>query len=332
MANTNSIVNTNRTAFFLKPADTLPVPPDGFVEAAEPTIVSPEFTSIEYKRIGGNLNSKETIVDACAAKATFDLKHTMRTSNIAGDALNTPPDYGLLLQAAGFIEKVDSTVPGEEFVTYENGVDSMPNNSAVSYMDGNKFEFTDSLGCGITVELQTGAMALMTANFSGYLDSPTPVAEPNPTVTLSSEAPLIVSCADIFTFDGDCLPLEKVTITTNPEYQDIYTMGGTACGMRSNFVSDYALQIEAEFFVDSTTFGREPSNIESGAMKAIEIKLGLDGNSAPINGKSLYINADLAKTVVYSDTVDREYLKRTVTYRLMDGSTPALMFKTGFLA
>ena len=327
-----ALINTTKTAFFINAASgDLPVPPAGFVEASEPTLFAPEFESIEYRRITGKLNTKETIIDTCAAAAAFEMINTMRSSNVAADALATPPEYGLLLKSAGFEEIIDTTTPGQETVTYVNGTDSMPKSSVLLYLDGNKFEFTDSLVCGIGMEFERGNIAKMTASYNGYVDSPIPVDEDNPAVTPSSEPPLIVSCADIFTVGGDCIPLTKVSISMNPEVQNIYTIGGT-CGIKQAEISDYALEIVAEFYVDSDTFDREPTDITDGTFKAIEIKLGLDSNSDTVNGKSVVLTADLSKTILYEDSEDKNYVKRTVTYRLMDGATSALSIKHGYFS
>ncbi len=326
-----SLTNTKKTAFFLSIGATPPTPPTGFVESTEPVVIVPEFTQIDISRISGQMNTKTAAVDTCRTKTAFDVKHIMRTSDKSGIALSTPPEYGLLLQSAGFIEVVDTTTPGEETVTYHNGIDEMPVSSAVSYMDGQKFTLTDALSSGTTIDLKVGEVATVTNNFSGYMDSPTPVADPNPVVTLSEEVPLIVSCADIVTYDGTCLPLENVTIKLNEEMQDIYTLGG-ACGIKKNVITDYALELAADFFVEDTTFGREALNIASGDMKEIIVKVGLDGTSTEVNGKSVVYTAELAKTITYSDTIDRDLLKRTVTYRLMDGTSPALTIKQGFYA
>jgi len=314
---------------FLSTTGTLPVAPTGFVETTEPVVIVPEFKTIDNNRISGQLNTKTQVTDTCMTKTSFDVIHTMRTSNVLQDALDTPPGYGLLLQVAGFDEIVDAVTPGEESVTYVNNVDAINNFSAVSFMDDQKFTMTNSLASGLSIDMKVGEIAKITNNVQGFLDSATPTEELNPVITLSSEKALVVSCADIMTFDGACLPLENVSIKMNEDIQELYTMGG-ACGLKTNFVSDYALELTADFYVDSTTFGREASNIETGNMKEIIVKIGLDETSTEINGKSVVLTMELAKTTVYTDSIDKDLLKRSVTFRLMDGANPALSIKTGF--
>jgi len=255
----------------------------------------------------------------------------MRTNDIDQLALDTVPEYGLLLRVAGFDEVIDTTTPSEETVTYTNNIDKIENFSASVYLDGFRYDMTDSLACGTTIDLVVGEPAKITNNVQGYIDSATPQADPNPAVTLTDERALVVSCADLVTFDGTCLPLTNVSIKMNEEFQEVYTLGG-ACGLKSNFVSDYALTIDFDFFVDSATIGREALNIETGAFKEIVVKIGLDSASAEVNGKSVVMTMPFTKTTTYTDSVDKDLLKRSVTARLMDNGTKALAIKTGFFA
>ncbi len=326
------LLNTKRTALFLAPGAIVPTPPTGFLETSEPVIIVPEFTSIDINRITGQLNSKTQVTDVCRTKTAFTVPHVMRASDTAAIALNTPPEYGLLLKCAGFIETIDTVTGGQETVTYTNGTDAIGQVSALGYLDGQKFTFTESLSCGVDFNLTVGEPAMLTGALEGYMDSAVPVAEANPTVALTAEPALIVSCADIVTYDGACLPLESVSINMNPEFRDIYTLGG-ACGIKSNFVADYALEIVAVFYVDSDVYGREASAIESGLFKEIVIKLGLDETSTEVNGKSVVFTAPLAKATIYTDDENNDLLQRTVTYRIMDGATvAALSIKNGFFA
>jgi len=326
-----ALINTKKSVLFLNPGGaTLPVPITGFVETKDAVLIVPEFTSTEINRVSGKLNTKDEIVDTCRTKTTFDVPHVMRTNAKDGVALDTVPEYGLLLQAAGFDEVIDTATPGEETVTYTNNSDTIKQSSMVAYLDGNKFEMTDSLACGMTMDLVIGETALLTNNFQGYMDSAIPTPEANPVVTLSDEKALVVSCADIVTFDGVCLPLERVSIKMNEEIQDLYTMGG-ACGLKSNFVADYAMTIDFDFYVDSATYDREALNIESGDFKEMIIKIGLDSTSTEVNGQSVVMTIPFTKTTTYSDAVDKDLLKRTTTARIFDdGVTPGLKIMTGW--
>jgi len=327
-----ALVNTKKSALFVAQGATLPTPPTGFVETTDPVLIVPEFAKVDINRLTGQMNTKTSVIDTCRTKTSFSASQIMRTSDKSGAALDTPPNFGLLLKCGGFDETIDTTTVGEETVTYTNKTDFVPKVSAVAYVDGNKFTMTDSLSCGVEIDLNVGEPAKITNNFSGYMDSAIPVQETNPIVTLTDETALVVSCADLVTYDGTCLPLESVKIKTNPEIQDIYTLGGQTCGIKSNFVSDYALELEATFYVDSSEYGREPTMINAGEVKEIVVKIGLDDQSQEVNGKSVVFTANMSKAITYSDSSDKDSLKRVVTYRLMDGTVPALSIKNGFFA
>jgi len=112
-----ALINTKKTALFLKPGSALPVPTEAVIETMEPVLITPEFSSIDINRISGKLNTKTSVTDTCRTKTSFDVSHTMRTSNVAADVLATPPEFGLLLKCAGFDEVIDTTTVGEETVT-----------------------------------------------------------------------------------------------------------------------------------------------------------------------------------------------------------------------
>jgi hypothetical protein len=329
MANT---INTKKTSLFVNIGNTLPVAPAGAIETNDPVLIVPEFTTIDINRITGKMNSKDSVVDTCLTKTSFDAVHTLRTSNAAADALATPPSYGLLLQAAGFNEIIDSTTAGEETVTYTNNNDSIPAVSAVAYLDDYKFEMTGSLACGTELSFPVGAAATIKNSFQGYLDNAVPVSETNPVVTLSNEQALVTSCADLITYDGVVIPVEQATIKTNSDIQELYTTGGTS-GIKTTFVSDYALDVTLDFYVDKANFGREANAIENGLVKELVIKLGLDSTSSEVNGKSVVITCPMSKVSTYSDSTDKDTLKRSATYRIFDdGATPAISIKNGFFA
>jgi len=325
-----ALVNTKKSALFVAPGQTLPLPPTGFVETTDPVLVVPEFAKVDIDRLTGQMNTKTSVIDICRTKTSFSASQIMRTSDKTGTALDTPPNFGLLLKCGGFNETIDTATPGEETVTYTNNTNNVPKVSAIAYMDNNKFTMTDSLSCGVEIVLNVGEPAKITNNFSGYMDSATPVQEANPAITLTDELALVVSCADLVTYDGTCLPLESVKIKTNPEIQDIYTLGGQDCGIKSNFISDYALELEATFYVDSSEYGREAAMISAGEAKEIVVKIGLDDQSKEVSGKSVVFTANMSTATTYSDSSDKDTLKRVVTYRLMDDTEPALSIKTGF--
>jgi len=329
-----SLISTRKTALFLNAGQpTLPVAPANFVETSEPTIITPEFTSIDIDRISGKLNGKTSIVDLCKTKVSFDAPHTMRTSNKAGTALDTPPEWGILLVAAGFDETVDTGTPSEETVTYTNNNDKVNQSSASVYMDGQRFDMTNSIVSGTTMNFTVGEVANISNNISGFIDDSVPVADPNPTIVLSEEKVLVVSCSDLVTDAGVVIPVKSAVISTNSDIQEIYTMGGSTDGLKSTFVSDYSLEVVLEFFVDDATFEREAVAIKSGTVSELVIKIGLDDTSTEVNGQSVVITCPMSGVTTYADSADTDLLSRSVTYRIYDsGATPAISIVNGFFA
>lgn len=325
-----SIANTKKTAIYIKSGETLPTAPDGYVEATDPILITPTFATIDINRITGKMNAKTTEVDTCRTTASFEVSSLMRTSNIAADALGTPPPFAPLLLAAGFVETIDTTTPDAEFVTYSNNSDNIDNTSAVYYLDGNRYDLTGSLVCGTALDFTIGAVAKITNSFSGFMDSVIPVTEANPTVVDPIEKVLVVSCIDLVLLDGACLAIKSAKIAMNEETAELYTMGG-ACGLKTNIITDYALGLDLEFFADKDELGREAALIESGLVKEVVIKIGVDANGDYINGKSVSITCPLAKATTYTDTSDTDLLSRSLSLRLFDGATtPAITIKTGF--
>ena len=325
------IISTKKTALFVSPTATPPTPPVGFVEVTEVVLPTPEFSEIEINRLTGKMNTKDTVIDLCRVKTSFDAKTNMRSNDVSALALDTLPEYGLLLRCAGFDEVVDTATAGQETVIYSNNNVSIPTSSAVVFVDGNKLTMTDSLVCGTTIDMKVGSPATVTNNFQGYMDDAKGIVEANPTVTLTDEPILVVSCADIITLDGTCLPIESAVIKMNEQVADIYTLGG-ACGIKKNEITDYALTLDLTFYVDKAEYGREATLIENGEAKAVVIKLGLDKTSTLVNGKSVEITIDLAKATTYSDSSSNDLLSRTLSMRLFDGTNPAVVIKNGFFA
>ncbi len=324
------IISTKKTSLFLAAAATLPVPPVGFIETTEAVLPNIEFSSIDINRVTGHLNTKDSVVDTCRSKVSFDAKMNMRSNDVGATALDTVPEVGLLLRCGGFDEVVDTGTPSEETVTYTNNKDAINPCSAVIFVDGNKLEATNSLVSETTIDIKIGEPATVTGSFSGFIDDVSGTVEANPTTTLTQEPLLISSCADLVLFDGSCIPIESAVIKMNTETAELYTFGGNSCGLKSNVITDYAITLDLTFYVDKANYGREAALIESGQAKAVVFKLGLDDTGALVNGKSVEITCDLAKSTNYSDSSNNDLLSRTLNLRLFDGVNSALAIKFGF--
>lgn len=324
-----ALMNTQKTALFLQSGAVLPVPPSNFIESTTPVLITPTITAEDFKRISGKLNSTDSYVDTCNSQVNFSLTHYMRSSNIAQDDLAAVPEYGELLKVCGFDETIDSLVPGSEFVTYTN-TQTPVLGSAVGYVDGQKFEFTDSLTSDMSLEFQIGQPAQIVSNIQGFVDNPIPVIEANPAVILNEEPLMIVSCASLTLLGGTVLKPDRVVFATNPEIADFYTMGGTN-GLKSKSMTDYALTCTIDFFVDNADYDREINAIKNQTSATLEIDVATDDASALVNGKSLQVTCEVVKTNDYTDSDENNVLKRSVTYKVQNGTNDvALTLKTGF--
>ena len=315
-----SLIRTNRSSLFLAQQKTLPAPPASFIETTKPITVVPKFSMIDTNRMSGSMNSSDQVVDTCRTEVNFLASVALRGVSNPTDE----PEYGELVKISGFEQK-----PNADYYELINTPKAIPKGSALVYMDGQKFSFTDTLVGSTEFDLKVGEIGLCNTTLSGFIDDAIPTAEANPTVTLNTNAPLIVGCADIVLLDGTVLPAERVVFKTNPKIAKSYSMGGKD-GLRSNTITDMELTAEITFMVDSAVFGIAPAMIKAGQIKSIKVIVGADALGKPIDNKSVVFMADASKAVTYSDKVNQDLLQRTLTLRLYDGSaTPALRVITG---
>lgn len=326
-----SLINTQKTALFLKSGAVLPVPPASFIESSVPILITPTIATEDFKRISGKLNSTDSFTDTCNAQANFTIDHFMRSSNVAADALETPPEYGELLKVCGFDETIDTVTPGAEFVDYTN-TQTPVLGSAVGFVDGFRYDFTGSLTSDMSMEFQVGQPAKITANIQGFIDDAVPTAEAVPAITLNAEPLMIVSCAALTTLGGTVLKPDRVVFATNPEIADFYTMGG-ANGLKAKSMTDYAMTCTIDFFVDNADYDREITAIKNQTTASLDIKIATDDASALVNGKSLHLTCEVVKTNEYTDSDENNTVKRSVTYKVQNGTGDvALRLRSGFFA
>ena len=323
------LVNTTKSTLFFKQSATLPQTTKvDFIETIKPIIVVPKFATVESSRLSGSMNSKDESIDLCKSSASFMASVTMRETG--NPPANIPTEYAELLKVSGF--EVAANPPAD---TYEliNSTKNIGRGSAVVFMDGNKFEFTDTLVGSSEIVLKVGEPAVVNTTLSGYVDNPVPQRAFNPKVSINQGKALVVSCADIITMKGTVIPAEKIVFKTNPVISSTYTMGGKK-GIKADTIVDYALTAEITFPVESALFGREAAMIESGEIQGIKVYIGMDDAGKPQNYKSTLVLVDAAKATTYNDTVNNDLLQRTLTLRLFDTSqgTPALKILTGKIA
>jgi hypothetical protein len=318
-----ALMNTKKTALFLKSGAVLPVAPASFLEVEEELLLTPDIPIEEFKRINGLLGSNSSYADVCHTTISQSISTKMRFSNSAADALDTVPEYGELLKIGGFTETIDAT-PGAETVIYAN-TQAPVRGSAVAYIDGKKHQMTDSLVADITMNFPIGKVATITANLSAFLDNDGVAAtEANPTVTLNDEAVLITGCADIFTAGGVSLVPDNITIATGADVQEFYGMGRKEFG-----IQDYMIKVTADFYPENANYNTAVTKLGAGTTEAIVIKLGTNAGTE-VNGKTVVITCDTAKASAFSDSADKSTVKRSFTWLLT--GTNQIAIKHGFYA
>jgi len=304
-------MNTLKSAVFIKAGDELPTPPANFFEVAEEFVVNPNPTIEEYKRISGKLGTLDTYADTCHVTFSQKLTHKMRSSNAAGDNLAKVPEYGEVLKICGFDEIIDTETEGQESVTYKN-TQTPTRGSGIFYIDGKKITATDTLVGDVSFNFEVGKVATMDVTLNGFLDNKgVPANEPNPAVTLNEEPLLVVGCTDFIKVDGTKISADKITIEMGSTIDEFY-----AFGKKEFNLTDYAIKLTADFCVDSDDYASAIRDLNNRAVKSIGIVLGANQNGYRVNGKSVYIGIPMAKAYKFEDTVDKNTLKRSMTWLL----------------
>ncbi len=322
-------MNTKKIALYISPDATLPSGSDGFLETSEAVVASPEVDTIEFKRVASKIGNTDSYTDVNKNMFSLGISHNVRQSNQAQDALGTVPEWGVLARIAGFDEVIDTATPTKETVTYTNS--QTPTRGSIQYyMDGKKFTMTDTAVADFTITALAGQMATISGNIQGYVDNAgVPTDEVAPATTSTTNAPLGLTTIDAITVGGDALLCDSFTFSTNPEITNIY---GT--GTKQHDIDDYAMTLEFTYYVDPTKYSVEIADLNNPQVKTIDIKLGTTGG-ALVSGKSIHITAEVAKIKNFTDSVDQNKLKRTVTYNLQldeANADKAISLKTGYFA
>ncbi len=320
-------MNTKKAVLFVKSGAVLPTAPANFFEVSDEFVVNPTPTIEEYNRISGKLGTMDSYADSCHTVLTQSFAHMMRSSNVAATALDTVPGYGEVLKISGFDETIDTT-PSAETVIYTNTQAPIVG-SGIAFIDGKKYTMTDTMVGDASFVFETGKAAVFNAALSAFLDdSGVPTTVANPSVTLSDEPLLIVSCADIILAGGAAVTADRISIEMGADIQELYGLG-----LKEFTMSDYVIKLTADYYVDSTNYADAITKLNAGTAEAIDIKLGTNQTGALINGRSVHITAGVAKASAFVDSADKSKVKRSFTWILRpNGSDVNLSIKHGFFA
>lgn len=198
--------------------------------------------------------------------------------------------------------------------------------SAINYLDGNKHTMTDGVIASVAIECPLGKAPMVNFDLSSYIDNngeSVPEANPDISSVLNNNKVLIVGCADIMLAGGSSIRANNITINANPDIGNFRGFG------KQDFeITDYKFEITATFIPENADYNSARAKINAQTVETIKIQLGLDNNSAPVNGRTIEILASMAKAKEVTDANDQDSLSRTFTW-LLQGKE-AISIKTGY--
>jgi hypothetical protein len=260
--------------------------------------LSPDVKSQDYSETGsGNLGQAKSYVDEHNTTVSFDLEAFLKTNNKAGDDLDTPPAISNLFKACGLTE----TPTTDTDVIYTPNHDYVEGSQALVYLDGYKREVIGAVA-NLKISGTVGEVAKAIFTVSGFT-TPEAQAQPNPTVTLDTEALLIVSKVSAITYGGTALNIESFDFDLGNVINQNYTTG----------LSEF---VRTDFDPMITLNGIKTKGDESGwtelvadSVKEIKIVLG----SGP--GKQFTLIASQAKTKEMSESDKEGIVNFSRTFR-----------------
>ena len=261
------------------------------VATNEIVFVNPTVKTAEEKCIGdGKAGSTKTYSVADMTTADFTVPMCVRGSGTAG----TAPEAAELLKCCALKETVNAGTD----VTYTPELTGV-RGTAKNYMDGFVREITGIAG-EMTLSGKVGERAVLSFALKGFTTA-SAAAEANPSVTLDTNAALIVTSATAVTVGGSTIELTGFELKTGNDIQQNY-----AIGVKEYYVRDFAPELKINAI---KTKGNEQhwSDLESNTVREVVIILGTTaGNKVTItasscNPKNVSENDDNGK-VVYEQT------------------------------
>jgi len=245
--------------------------------------LTPDVKSQEYKEIGsGKLGQSKTYVDEQNTTVEFDLELMLRGNDKTGKTPTTIPAVAELLKSCGLSQTI-----GTNDVVYSPNHDYISPSEAKVYIDDYARKVSGAIS-NMKISGAVGECAKIVFNVSGFT-TPQATAQKNPTVTLDTQALMIVSKISAITLDGTTLNVENFEFDLGNENVNVYAVG----------VSEF---IRKDFAPKITLSGIKTKGDETGwtdlvasSVKKIVITL---GNAV---GKQVTINASQANTSQMSE-------------------------------
>lgn len=265
--------------------------------------LSPDVKSQEYKEIGtGKLGQTKNYVDEQNTTVDFSLEVMLRGNDKTGTAPETPPAIRELLLSCGLTETINAND-----VTYVPNHDYVNPSQAEIYVDGYKRLVTGAVS-NLNLSGTVGECAKATFAVSGFT-TPQATSATNPSVTLDTEALLIVSKVSAVTVAGATLNVESFEMDLGNENINVYAVD-TSEYIRKDFVPTITLS-------GIKTKGDETgwTDLVADDVKEIIIVLGSG------TGKQLTITATQAKTSQMGESDNDGMVNFSRTFRLQPDAT-----------
>lgn len=269
------------------PADTNVITLDSLV------FLNPKVESGEYSDIGnGQMGNMKSFVDPNNVTVEYDINVIGRGGGAAGAA----PKIADLLKCCGLAE----TISAGTSVTYAPGGDLTRGQCKV-FTDG-YVRLVEGIMCDMKISGKVGDLARITFSAKGYT-SANSTAEANPTVTLDTANPPVISSATVFTVGGGTVNISEFEFSLGNSLQSLYGVD-----IKEYYLQDFDSSVNIKAI---KTKGNEThwDDLVSGNVKSIQIVIGT------VAGQIIQIDIPFAKPKEVSESDSNGVVVYDQTYR-----------------
>lgn len=295
-----ALIDTKKNLVLFK-SGALPVAAN-VVNIEENVLISPDIKQNDFKEFDGKLGNTHSYIDSEHTTTSFTIKAKLRGNDKSAVDTSLPPAINELLLASGLtgvaIDTDADLVNDIYSYTLNDGIISP--SQALVYIDGRK-RLVDGIVCDFKLTGEVGSPAIVEFSAQGYTDI-AHVDEINPSVTLDSEALIIVNKISAVTEDGTTFSLKSFSFGLNNEITDIY-----AVDIAQFERSDLDPKISLSGYDDSASTAWV--DLASQSVKTILIVLGAGA------GKTVTLKIDSARPLKNSESDDSGKLSITKEYR-----------------
>lgn len=255
--------------------------------------LNPKVASGDYSDIGnGQMGNTKSFVDPNNVTAEFDINVIGR----GGGAAGTAPKIADLLKCCGLAEKITAGTS----VAYAPG-GSLTRGQCKVYTDG-YVRLVEGIMCDMKISGKVGDLARITFSAKGYTTSGS-TAEANPTVTLDTANPPVISSATVFTVGGGTVNISEFEFSLGNSLQSLY-----AVGVKEFYLQDFDASVNIKAI---KTRGNEThwDDLVAGNVKAIQIVIGA------VAGQIIQIDIPFAKPKEVSESDNSGVVVYDQTYR-----------------